>query len=134
MEFDILSKIYVVQHSSGIYLKFTVKKADAKELPIGAVNFNEQETMRLYAALRAYFERLELPEYMIVKDIRPVMAAQAKPPVPKLPLTTAQEIQNENLRREANYKQVEEEKKIESEPVDLLKQMEKMKREKEAVE
>ena len=106
MELDTISKIYIVKHETGDYIKMNIypSKDLLKKMPSGTVALDVAESRRLFAALRAYFENTDYPPYMEVKDLRQLQRSRLennrfereRVSVPM----NAQRIQEENMRNE----------------------------------
>jgi hypothetical protein len=107
MQLGIFGKLFIVHHAEGTYLKFNVfPNSDIKKImAIGTVAMEENEARRLYQAMKSYFEHLDFPEGVEVKDMRNMQRVSAEFRVRKdqanraAPIS-AQAIQEQNFKAE----------------------------------
>lgn len=117
MERDVINNIYVILHSEGIFIKVNIfpEKNPGKRMVIGTVVFKEDEARRVYAALRAFFEKTEYPEYLKTIDMRGMQKAsqefRVRTEVPKSAPLTAEQIQQQNFEMEKRLQSLAEKKK-----------------------
>ena len=103
MQLDSIGKIYIVLSSNATFVKFNIFPSDElkKKMAIGTVAMTEDEAMRLFAGLRAHFEKTDLPDYVEVKDLRGMQrvndAFRVKKEESKTIPISAEEIQKQNM-------------------------------------
>lgn len=105
MQLDVIGRIYIVLSSNGTFIKFNVFPSnELKKMAIGTIGLREEEAMKLYAALRAHFEKTEYPDYCEVKDLRGMQKVNAefkvKQEAQKSTPISAEEIQKQNMKAE----------------------------------
>ena len=103
MQLDVIGKMYFILTADSTLLKFNLfpEKEAGRRMAVGTFAIREDEAMRLYAALRAWFEKAPLPEYAELKDLRNVQKANAefkvKQEAQKTAPISAEQIQRQNM-------------------------------------
>jgi hypothetical protein len=80
MDADSISKITIIKHSSGNYIKYNVHSSKDldKKMPVGTFAITEFEAEYLYKVLHAHFNKTKLPTGVIVKDLTVLKRKEAE--------------------------------------------------------
>ena len=103
VQLDILGKIYLVQATDLTFFKVNIfPTSDSKrKMAIGTVAIDEKEAMRLFVALKAWFEKdPNMTNYLEIKDLRQMKKVQDEFRIKREEATRTEPVSAENLQKQ----------------------------------